>query len=144
MASVRVLIVDNDVWSQRMVSSAVEQLGHTAEVVGDGWEGLERVSERNFDLVITAARLPTTNGWRLMQLVRSKPLNEKVPGVFLMGFQDGRKPGPGFRPETDKIVLKPFRIQQLEKLLRILLPGSAQPADTASSPQTFPFRRRAQ
>ena len=36
----RVLVVDDDPWTQRMVSAVLSQSGHMVDLASDGWEAL--------------------------------------------------------------------------------------------------------
>jgi two-component system OmpR family response regulator len=110
----RVLVVDDDPWTQRMVSAVLSQSGHMVDLASDGWEALIRAGRARPDVVISELKLPTTDGWRLAQALRNRPESPDIPFIFLASLRSERNPGPAFRPEMDQMLAKPFRLEQLE------------------------------
>jgi two-component system, OmpR family, response regulator len=110
----RVLVVDDDPWTQRMVSAVLAQAGHLVDLASDGWEALIRAGRRRPDVVITELTLPTTDGWSLAEALRGRPGADGVRFVFLASLRSERTPGPSFRPATDHLLFKPFRLEQVE------------------------------
>jgi CheY-like chemotaxis protein len=110
----RVLVVDDDPWTQRMVSAVLSQAGHQVDLASDGWEALIRAGRARPDVVISELKLPTTDGWRLAQALRNRPESPDIPFIFLASLRSERQPGPAFRPEMDQMLAKPFRLEQLE------------------------------
>jgi CheY-like chemotaxis protein len=110
----RVLVVDDDPWTQRMVSAVLSQAGHLVDLASDGWEALIRAGRARPDVVISELKLPTTDGWRLAQALRNRPESPDIPFIFLASLRSERAPGPAFRPEMDQMLAKPFRLEQLE------------------------------
>jgi two-component system OmpR family response regulator len=110
----RVLVVDDDPWTQRMVSAVLSQSGHMVDLASDGWEALIRAGRARPDVVISELKLPTTDGWRLAQALRNRPESPDIPFIFLASLRSERHPGPAFRPEMDQMLPKPFRLEQLE------------------------------
>jgi two-component system OmpR family response regulator len=110
----RVLVVDDDPWTQRMVSAVLSQSGHMVDLASDGWEALIRAGRARPDVVISELKLPTTDGWRLAQALRNRPESPDIPFIFLASLRSERQPGPAFRPEMDQMLPKPFRLEQLE------------------------------
>lgn len=121
MPTARVLVVDADPWTQRMVSAVLAQGGHRVELASDGWEALIRANRAMPDLVITEIKLPTTDGWALMESLRSRSQSADVSAIFLTTLSPERAPGPGFRTGTDEIVPKPFRLEQLAATVQTVL-----------------------
>src|SRR5205814_6153482 len=110
----RVLVVDDDPWTQRMVSAVLSQSGHIVDLASDGWEALIRAGRARPDVVISELKLPTTDGWRLASALRNRPESPDIPFIFLASLRSERAPGPAFRPEMDQMLPKPFRLEQLE------------------------------
>jgi CheY-like chemotaxis protein len=110
----RVLVVDDDPWTQRMVSAVLSHAGHMVDLASDGWEALIRAGRARPDVVISELKLPTTDGWRLAQALRNRPESPDIPFIFLASLRSDRTPGPAFRPEMDQMLPKPFRLEQLE------------------------------
>lgn len=104
-----------------MVSAVLAHSGHDVDLASDGWEALIRVGRAVPDLVITEVRLPTTDGWSFAERLRSRAEASGVPIVFLASFGPDRTPGRSFRADTDRILAKPFRLEQIEETVRSAL-----------------------
>jgi CheY-like chemotaxis protein len=117
----RVLVVDDDPWTQRMVSSVLSHQGHTVELAADGWEALISAGRTRPDLVIVDVQLPTTDGWKLVGTLRSRPELGGVPALFLTDLVTDETRGASFRPSTDETIAKPFRLEDLLAKVTTLL-----------------------
>jgi CheY-like chemotaxis protein len=117
----RVLVVDDDPWTQRMVSSVLSHQGHTVELAADGWEALISAGRGRPDLVIVDVQLPTTDGWKLVGTMRSRPELGGVPALFLTDFANEETRGASFRTATDETIAKPFRLEDLLAKVTTLL-----------------------
>jgi CheY-like chemotaxis protein len=114
MAEVRILIVDDDPWILRMVSTLLEKRGYRILTAGDGEEGILRADGFRPDLIITDVMMPKMDGWALVRALRSRPEFAFVPVIFLtaLGGEDDRI--RGFRLGADDYLPKPFRFEELE------------------------------
>src|SRR5436309_6390921 len=114
MASPRVLIVDDDPWILRMVSTLLEKRGYAIATASDGEEGLMRADQLRPDLIITDVMMPKLDGWSLVRALRSRPELALVPVIFLtaLGSDDDRI--RGFRLGADDYLPKPFRFEELD------------------------------
>lgn len=113
MTMLRVLVIDDDPWSQQVISSQLAQSGLRVDCAGDGWEGLILAGRARPDLVITEVHLPTTDGWAVADEIRSRPLLATVPVIFTADESPALKPGKSFRAATDQLLTKPFTIIDL-------------------------------
>jgi two-component system OmpR family response regulator len=132
----RVLVVDDDPWTQRMVSAVLSQSGHLVDLASDGWEALIRAGHARPDVVLTELKLPTSDGWALAQTLRGRPDSEDVAFIFLSGGRPSDPPGPGFRPRSDQVVTKPFRLDQIEAAVNKALGGVVQMPHSRVSSRT--------
>jgi CheY-like chemotaxis protein len=114
MASPRVLIVDDDPWILRMVSTLLEKRGYTIATASDGEEGLMRADQMKPDLIITDVMMPKLDGWQLVRALRSRPELALVPVIFLTALGGEEDRIRGFRLGADDYLPKPFRFEELD------------------------------
>jgi DNA-binding response OmpR family regulator len=112
-AAIRVLVIDDDPWSQQVISSQLVQSGFRVDCAGDGWEGLILAGRARPDLIVCEVHLPTVDAWSLADEMRSRAALAEVPFVFMADASPGLKPGKSFRPDTDQLLTKPFTIIDL-------------------------------
>ena len=65
-----VLIVDDEVEIRESLEALLEMEGYEVQVAGDGEEGLARIGEHPFDLVLLDYALPGRNGMEILQDIR--------------------------------------------------------------------------
>jgi CheY-like chemotaxis protein len=108
-----VLVVDDDPWSQQVISSQLAQSGYRVDSAGDGWEALIMAGHAQPDLIVMEVHLPTTDAWSLAGEVRAQGRMAEVPFIFLADESPGLRPGKSFRPGVDQLLTKPFTIVDL-------------------------------
>ncbi len=112
--SSRILVVDDDAWILRMVTTVLEKRGYTVETASDGQEALEKACATNPDLVVTDVMMPNMDGWALIKALRARAEFAFLPVIFLtaLGSDDDRI--RGFRLGADDYLPKPFRFEELD------------------------------
>jgi DNA-binding response OmpR family regulator len=110
----RILIVDDDAWILKMVSTVLDKRGYAIDTAQDGTEALERVAEATPDLVITDVMMPRMDGWALVKALRARPELGYLPVIFLTALSSDEDRIRGFRLGADDYVPKPFRFEELD------------------------------
>ena len=110
----RILIVDDDAWILKMVSTVLDKRGYTIDTAQDGTEALECVSKAVPDLVITDVMMPRMDGWTLIRQLRAKPETAFIPVIFLTALGSDEDRIRGFRLGADDYLPKPFRFEELD------------------------------
>jgi len=114
MSVPRILIVDDDAWILKMVSTVLDKRGYAIDTAQDGAEALEKVQAHAPDLIVTDVMMPRMDGWALIRTLRSREQTAFVPVIFLtaLGSDDDRI--RGFRLGADDYLPKPFRFEELD------------------------------
>jgi DNA-binding response OmpR family regulator len=110
----RILVVDDDAWILRMVTTVLEKRGYELVTAADGEEGFHKAVQRTPDLVITDVMMPKMDGWTLVKALRSKPEFAFVPMIFLTALGSDEDRIRGFRLGADDYLPKPFRFEELD------------------------------
>jgi CheY-like chemotaxis protein len=132
----RVLVVDDDPWIQRMVSSVLSHAGHKVDLAGDGWEGLVAADRLCPDLLVVDVKLPTADGWKLLETLRARPEMANLRALVLTPFTDQHRRGTAFRAELDQVLVSPFRLEDLTEKVGRLLASLGVDTDAASDDVT--------
>ncbi len=118
MSPERILIVDDDPWILRMVSTLLEKKGYSIITASDGEEGLIRADQSKPDLIISDVMMPKMDGWTMVKTLRSRPELSIIPVIFLTALGGEEDRIKGFRLGADDYLPKPFRFEELD--LRVL------------------------
>ncbi len=114
MAALKVLIVDDDPWILRMVTTVLEKRGHAVFSAGDGQEAYAKALEVQPDLIVTDVMMPRMDGWALVRSLRARPEFALVPVIFLTALGSDEDRIHGFRLGADDYLAKPFRFEELD------------------------------
>ena len=118
MPAERILIVDDDPWILRMVSTLLEKRGYAIHSAADGEEGLLRADQIRPELIIADVMMPKLDGWAMIKALRTRPELAIVPVIFLTALGSEEDRIKGFRLGADDYLPKPFRFEELE--LRVM------------------------
>ena len=110
----RILVVDDDPWILKMVTTVLGKRGHEVQVGKNGREGLDKAKETRPDLIITDIMMPEMDGWDFVRNIRATPGISMVPVIFLTALSDDDDRIQGFRLGADDYLAKPFRFDELE------------------------------
>lgn len=109
----RILLVDGDVWMQRVVISALRHQDFCIETANDGFTGLNAAMRSHPDLVISDVLMPRMNGWRLVRQLRAQREFAGTPFMFLSGLASPETRRHSFRLGADDFLPKPFDPREL-------------------------------
>src|SRR5688572_1714439 len=114
MSNPRILVVDDDAWILRMVTTVLEKRGYEIIIAHDGEEGLPRAAADKPDLVITDVMMPKMDGWTLVKQLRARSDFALTPVIFLTALGADEDRIRGFRLGADDYLPKPFRFEELD------------------------------
>jgi DNA-binding response OmpR family regulator len=114
MSSSRILVVDDDAWILRMVTTVLEKRGYQIFTARDGEEGLEQAQQVIPDLIVTDVMMPKLDGWALVKQLRATPQLAFTPVIFLTALGSDEDRIRGFRLGADDYLAKPFRFEELD------------------------------
>ena len=110
---IKILVVDDDPYLLDLLMETLKAIGYDAVGAASGDEALDLVEKNEIHLVITDIKMPGMNGMELAQLLKGR--FPKLPIIFITGV---------FSPDVlqgqkvDGILAKPFRINQIEELIK--------------------------
>jgi CheY-like chemotaxis protein len=120
----RILIVDDEEIIHDSLKRTLGRQGHRVDAVFGAPEALERLSSREYDLVITDLMMPDVNGIQLLQSMRAK--GHEVPVLMITGYPTIRTALEALRLGAVDYLSKPFtRHELLGPVNRTLRRGAA-------------------
>ncbi|MGZ3712409.1 MAG: HD domain-containing phosphohydrolase [Bdellovibrionota bacterium] len=121
----RILIVEDDEKLRESLSVVLSAAGHTVAVSADGSNARQRVMLERYDLVISDIRLPNKlSGIDLLVYIKQhKPL----PVILMTGFSALSEIEKADRMRADGFLEKPFKPEELLRLISALFGGDPEP-----------------
>jgi CheY-like chemotaxis protein len=125
----RILLIDDDDTVRAVIQAMLQSAGHEVAAAADGFEGLDRIRQQPFDLVLCDIFMPGLDG--IATLTELRRLDERLP-IVMMTAGSPRAARIGRRDNTDYLAVartlgatetieKPFRAGQLTGLLADVL-----------------------
>ena len=116
----KVLVIDRDRETRRLVSHLVQQRWLQAQVIntGKGQRGLRLVKEQAPDLVLLGMELPDTDSFELLRMVRDLSTSRIL---MLTGRNQAAENARFLEEGADAIVTKPFSSQMLLARIQTIL-----------------------
>ncbi len=115
-----VLVVEDDNEVRSMLSDYLSFLGYQTDTAADGLEGLSKIKEKAYDLVITDIAMPYVSGIGIISILKKD--YPHIPVIAITGY--------GYHAEelaqeknADFIMGKPFDVQKLKEAIKKLLPS---------------------
>ena len=107
----KILLADDEVSIQKLISGLLEGEGHECVCVEDGTDALEAFERNAFDLVILDVMMPRMDGFATCRELRTRGVT--VPVIFLSAKGDIVDKGIGFAAGGDDYMTKPFDPREL-------------------------------
>ncbi len=131
----RILIADDELSIQKLISRMLEDAGHECVCVEDGSEALEVARNQVFDLAILDVMMPRMDGFAACREMRA--IGVRAPIIFLSAKGDIVDKGVGFSAGGDDYMTKPFDPRELmmhidAHLRRAHMVGSAETGQIAT------------
>jgi PleD family two-component response regulator len=121
MASVKILIVDDDEDVLLIVQTILDNAGYTAVMARNGREGVEKAFEARPDLILLDVMMPELSGWEVCTTLKSAPETRMIPIAMLTVKSEIRDLITGMQVGADDYITKPFTRKKLLSTVRRLL-----------------------
>jgi putative two-component system response regulator len=118
----RVLAVDDQDDTRRVLHRTLTALGYEVEVASDGIEALAKLP-LGTDLVLLDARMPGLDGFEVARRIRADPEYSDLPIIMLTGLDSREDRLRAIEAGVNDFIAKPFELTELrvrtESLLRL-------------------------
>ena len=132
----RVLVIDDDNYICNLLVNYLKRNGFEAEGAMNGSNGLKLFTKQKFDVVLCDFRLPDSDGFKMLQALKSKkPL---CPVIIMTAYADVKTAVRSIKAGAFDYVTKPIQTEEIIQLInRSIDPGKAQPEDGSSFMKGF-------
>ncbi len=120
----RVLVAEDNPVNQIVIARALERAGCRADIVGDGMQVLEALSERHYDAVLMDCEMPVMDGYEATrELRRRERADEHVPVIAMTAHAMEGAADECRAAGMDDYLSKPLRREQLNEALARWIPA---------------------
>ena len=126
-----ILLIEDEPEMQRGLKDNLEFEGYKIDVVGDGKEGLKKMINRTYDLVLLDVMLPGMSGFDVCKRAREKGV--RAPIIMLTAKGEEVDKVLGLELGADDYITKPFSLRELLARIKAVLrrkgSGAAEDSD---------------
>ena len=112
------LIIDDDIWMQRILSKTLQSYGFkTIFLASNGFEGVDHAVENKPDIIILDILMPELSGHLTLKILKHIQRTKNIPVLMVSALSDTENLGLAVKSGTAGFVSKPFtRATVYEKL----------------------------
>ncbi|MHC5306703.1 response regulator transcription factor [Bartonella sp. LJL80] len=114
----KILVIEDDREAARYLEKALSEVGHSADVAGDGETGFALAETGNYDVLIVDRMLPRRDGLSVIAGLRAQGNETPVLILSALGQVDDRV--TGLRAGGDDYLTKPYAFSELLARIEVL------------------------
>lgn len=117
-SKLNILVVDDDVLSQRMMQVLLTREGHQVDTVSSGSEALSAIKRQKYNIVFMDLQMPGMDGIEATHLIRQWENGNQH--TFIVALTASYLPETGhvlFEAGIDNYISKPFELEHIQRLL---------------------------
>jgi len=108
----RILVIDDELSMREFLELFFLREGHSVDLASDGAEGVRRIHEQEYDLVITDLRMPRTHGMVVLEQCRS--LYPATPIIVMTAFATTETAIQAMKMGAYDYFTKPFKLDEVK------------------------------
>jgi CheY-like chemotaxis protein len=138
--ALRILLAEDNPVNQQAASIMLGQWGHKVQAAGTGEEALALLAQQDFDLVLMDLEMPGMNGIEATARIRrqEQPGGKHTPIIAMTAHALDGDQQRCLQAGMDGYASKPFRPDELRRLILDVCAGGAPPAGRPSPPPASP------
>ena len=106
-----VLIIDDEAAIRESLQTLLEFEGYSVDTANDGMEGLARIGERPFDLILLDFALPERNGIEILQEIRER--DSELPVIMITAYGTVENAVNAMQAGATNFIQKPWDNEKL-------------------------------
>src|SRR5512140_759641 len=131
----KILIVDDDVDTLRLVGLMLQRQGYQITAATNGEQGLEKAFQERPDVILLDVMMPDMDGYEVTRRLRKNPVTATTPILLFTAKTQLDDKVAGFEAGADDYLTKPTHPAELQAHIKALLvrvhPKKPEEMDTA-------------
>jgi len=113
--SIQILVLDDEEIVGKRLKTALEKSDYDVEVFQDSGEAVERIAEKEFDIVVTDMRMEGIGGMGILERVVEQSPRTKV--IVITGYATVEVAREALTRGAFDFIAKPFKPDDLRKII---------------------------
>lgn len=121
MTTHKILVVDDDLDTLKLVGTTLERQGFVIVAAKDGQEALEKVAQHHPDLILLDVMMPKMDGYEVTRRLRAEPQTAGIPIILFTAKAQVDDKVAGLEAGADDYLTKPTHPAELVARVRNIL-----------------------
>ncbi|MFM8439409.1 MAG: PleD family two-component system response regulator [Candidatus Kapaibacterium sp.] len=117
-----VLVVDDNVWMQRVLAKTLLSLSITPNLASNAYDAIGSAVNDNPHAIILDVVMPEIDGLQTLRILKSMNITRDIPVLVVTAAGDADSMGIALRLGADGFIRKPFTRASLQEKLHAVLP----------------------
>ncbi|MFO7803016.1 MAG: response regulator [Desulfovermiculus sp.] len=114
-----IFVIDDDQTIREILTNYLQELGYKVLTAADGLEGMDKIRDSHFDILLMDIRIPYVSGLGLLKIVQE--IKPETPVICMTGY--GASPERIVAEEDVAYIFsKPFKLHDLAQAIENLVP----------------------
>ena len=129
----KVLIVDDDLDTLRLVGLMLQRQGYQISAATNGQQGLEKAFDEHPDLILLDVMMPDIDGYEVTRRLRQNPSTADTPILMFTAKSQLDDKVAGYEVGANEYLTKPTHPSELQSKVKTLLSRMGEKRDKAGS-----------
>jgi len=116
--NMKILVVEDDLFAQTILTDALERMGYSVVLAGNGRDALELCQQEHFPIIITDWVMPEMDGIEFCRAIRAMPSEQYVFILLLTSLDKKDELIAGLDAGADEYLVKPVHEVELAARLK--------------------------
>lgn len=123
----KILIIDDNDIVQLVLQKILVKEGYAVDIAVNGKEGISRIGEQSYSLIITDLMMPYASGFEIISKIRQHPRSRTAPIIIISAVTNEESVLEGFKLGADDYLKKPITGRELIIRVKRLLDAQQKP-----------------
>ncbi|MEW6270580.1 MAG: response regulator [Thermodesulfobacteriota bacterium] len=119
----RVLVVDDDEDSRRLLAHLLERKGYSVVLADGGASALSTLAQQDVDVVVLDVMMPNMDGFAVCRELKKSPGTATLPVILLTARDDIETRATGMKLGVSEFLAKPVNKEELYARVRTQIEG---------------------
>lgn len=131
----KILVIDDDTYICDLLVNYLGKKGYQVEGAYKGVQGMKKIQENDYDLILCDYRLPDTTGFEVLKVAKRK--NSSVPVIIMTAYADIKMSVKLIKAGASDYVTKPIHHEEILAIIREALRDSRKKDNAAYFGESF-------
>ncbi|NCP08951.1 MAG: response regulator [Deltaproteobacteria bacterium CG23_combo_of_CG06-09_8_20_14_all_51_20] len=111
-----ILVLDDETIVLKRLRPALEKAGYEVEVFSRSSEASERITQKDFEIVITDLKMPGLDGMQFLTMVKER--SPTTEAIVITGFATMETAKESFQKGAFDFLAKPFKLGEIQEIVK--------------------------